>query len=591
MNIEEGTSLILTTCQNYEVPLDYLDRQLLIGALNGLTVEKIYLEYDLKSACTIGYLKTNRSPKFWKKLNNLFQSIGLISSVDRLGRSNIWSYTLSLQKRIQDNTLSFTYERIWDRPIPEEKSDRFKVINDSSLTRNQSKSSVPTSRELPELLEFYGREAELQQLQEWIVQEKSRIAALIGIGGVGKKSLAYKLIEEIQGNNPENAFTNIVWRSLRHAPPIQELLSDVITDICDDANVPVIKNVDRGISQLLSLLRSQRCLLVLDDWEVVLDRNRTGVYQREHSDYGELLRSVATNEHNSCCIIISREMPIEIVKKEKLANSVYRVLPLKGLDVNAASQILISRGIDPQTPKLFDLVQHYQCHPFALQIVANIVQEQFNGNIASLLRSSTVVLDDALQDLLDEQFERLQPTEIQVIYWLAIASRPVTQEQIHSWLSDQPPRSVTISTLESLRRRSLLQIVDIELANLLPAGEEPYPAIGYTLEPVVMKYVLGRFIEQICQNILSLLSTKQIERSGLLCSHSILQAESPEEIQLIQKRLLISRIRAVLGSRWFSQEVLLANCRELLQMYENSTLITLCYAVHNLQLIMDMEIS
>lgn len=586
MNIEEGVSLILTTCQNYEVQLDYLDRQLLIGALNGLTVEKIYLEYDLKSACTLGYLKTNRSPKFWKKLNNFFQSLGLVSNVDKLGRSNIWTYTLLLQKKIQNHTLSITNNQLYS----DDSRDYLPMLADIPSMRTPSKSSVPTSRELPELLEFYGREAELQKLQQWIVQDKSRVVALIGIGGVGKKSLAYKLIEEIQGNNSVSVFTNIVWRSLRHAPPIQDLLGDVIADICDDASVPEIKNIDRGIAQLLNLLRSQRCLLVLDDWEVLLDRNRTGVYQRECSDYSDLLQAIASNDHNSCCIIISREMPIEIVNTENLTNSMYRTLLLKGLDVNAASQILISRGIDPHTPKLVDLVQHYQCHPFALQIVANIVREQFKGNIAHLLRLSNVVIDDALEDLLDEQFDRLQPSEMAVIYWLAIASRPVTQDQIQSWLSDQPPHSVTIVTLESLRRRSLLQIADIESPHLL-AGESQAPTIGYTLEPVVMKYVVGRFIEQICQNILSLLATKQIDQSGLLCSHAILQPEAPEGIQVIQKRLLVSRIRSVLSRRRFSQEILLENCQELLRMYESCTLITLCYAVSNLQLIMDMEIT
>ncbi|NJL10379.1 MAG: hypothetical protein HC908_10010 [Calothrix sp. SM1_7_51] len=65
---------------------------------------------------------------------------------------------------------------------------------------------------------FYGREEEIEQIKEWIIDKGCRLVALLGIGGIGKTSLAVKLVEETQ-----DKFEYIILRSLKNAPPLEKI--------------------------------------------------------------------------------------------------------------------------------------------------------------------------------------------------------------------------------------------------------------------------------------------------------------------------------------------------------------------------------
>ena len=81
--------------------------------------------------------------------------------------------------------------------------------------------------EAPDVSIFHGRIEELATLTSWIVDQPPvghcRLAAVLGIGGVGKTAVAVKLVQKIQSD-----FEIVIWRSLSNAPPLETLLSEII---------------------------------------------------------------------------------------------------------------------------------------------------------------------------------------------------------------------------------------------------------------------------------------------------------------------------------------------------------------------------
>ncbi|OKH43490.1 hypothetical protein NIES2101_30365 [Calothrix sp. HK-06] len=363
---------------------------------------------------------------------------------------------------------------------------------------------------------FYGRNDEINTLKQWVVNDNSRLVTIIGMGGIGKTALSVKLVESV-----ENEFDCLIWRSLRNAPSVEELLTDLIGFLTKEDKIVIANSLDKRISQFINCLRELRCLVVLDNFESVLDGDK-------QAGYGQILRCVGDTLHRSCVLVTSREKPKGLNAKVG-ENLPVRVLSLKGLSYTEGESILKQKGLSSSVTEIHNLVESYGGNPLALKIAANTIIELFAGNISDFLQAGTILCNDIF-DLLDRQFERLSMLERQLMYWLAINREWVSIKNLQSDIIDIVKPRDLITALESLQSRCLIEN---------QGGK-------FTQQPVLMEYVTEDFIEKVTQEI-------YLGQIDILNKYAFLQVQNQDYTRNAQILFILQPIADKLLDFWLTK--------------------------------------
>jgi WD40 repeat protein/transcriptional regulator with XRE-family HTH domain len=416
---------------------------------------------------------------------------------------------------------------------------------------------LPTARidwrEKPDSSSFFGRRQELAALERWI--ERCRLIAVLGIGGIGKTTLVAQLVERASG---EALVDYSLWRSLRSAPPLTRLLKDCISFFSDHQQIDMPSSEEEQLTLLMDLLRQRRCLLVLDNFDALLEGGRSaGHYRPGYEGYGRLLERLGNEQHLSVVLLTSREKPREISPPEGAGTPV-RSLVLQGVDAAAGHAILEEKGITGNHGEVHALIQRYGGNPLALRLVAETIQELFAGQIGAFLAENQTAIGD-IRDLLEQHLSRLTPREREVLYWLAIEQEAVSLEELRADLVEPEAHRELIGALDSLRRRSLIEV----------------RAQGsFTLQPVIMEYVQDELIGQACDDFLT----------GHLASwacYAFIKARTRDYVRESQIRLILAplaeRLRHALG-----QAALLEQARTLLALLRHQSRFQNGYTAGNL---------
>jgi predicted ATPase len=107
-----------------------------------------------------------------------------------------------------------------------------------------------------------GRQAELEQINERLAQPECRLLTLVGVGGSGKTRLALEVAAQ-----QEHSFAGgVVWAPLQAV----DAESYLVSALADAAGIS-LTGMDEPFAQLIRYLRDKRLLLVLDNFEQLLD--------------------------------------------------------------------------------------------------------------------------------------------------------------------------------------------------------------------------------------------------------------------------------------------------------------------------------
>ncbi len=370
---------------------------------------------------------------------------------------------------------------------------------------------------------FQGREVELAELSQWILQEHCRLITILGMGGIGKSALVSLLGQQLA---PQ--FEAVLWRSVRDAPSSEELVADVIT-FCSEtppAELPV--SLERRIDHLVVRLQNRRCLLVLDNLETLLEeRDSEGNYRPGYEGYGRLIQRLAETAHQSCVLVTSREKPKELEALEG-SRSPVRSLRLMGLSDEEAHSLLADKDLRGDPAAWHQFIASYAGNPLALKIVAQTIADMFSGDIAQFLHEGELIFN-GIRAVLRQQVSRLTQLEQTLLTWLAVVREWTSLEHLLEVLVPRAPRRQAMEALEALRRRSLLE-----------QGQQA----TYSLQSVVMEYITDTLVEQLGEEIV----TGQGDR---LRRYALEQAQTKNYVRESQVRLLVrpllERLRVELG--------------------------------------------
>lgn len=447
---------------------------------------------------------------------------------------------ISCQGRVDKRTLynlfmTFYLELEEDDYLQGEQDDPKEENTDFS---RQDSHNYQDWQEIISISNFYGRKEELQTLEAWILVERCHLVTIMGMGGMGKTSLAAKLANQIQAD-----FEYVLWRSLQDAPPIELFLENIAHFLFQEKEIKAyLSDTLHGkILQLIDYLQKHRCLLLFDGLESILrSSTRVGQYREGYEGYGEFLGRVGACVHQSCIVLTTREKPKEVAALEGNELPV-RSLRLQGVNERTGQKILKAKSLLASKDDIRTLIKQYEGNPLALKIVATTIFNVFDNNISEFLKQGTTVFGD-IRELLDEQFERLSDLEKEIAYWLAVKCRPCSLLELQDQFFLPIQKSTLLERLDSLRRRSLIEVNSGHLS----------------LQPVVAEYINNQLIEQTCEEIIT-------QEFSLLKRHMLVEAEMEDYIRQYRTEHTICPIIDCLLGKFGSKNNIEKHFEELLK--------------------------
>ncbi|AFY73517.1 WD40 repeat-containing protein [Synechococcus sp. PCC 7502] len=381
--------------------------------------------------------------------------------------------------------------------------------------------------EAPDVSDFYGRDREISQLESWIINDRHKLIAILGMGGIGKTTIAVAVADQVSTH-----FDCLIWRSLRNAPPVDQLLSDLLLSLSTE-QLNETEGFDQKLSRVTRYIQDRRCLLVLDNLESILSEDERGRYRSGYEGYAELVRCFAETRHQGCLVFTGREPPLELSR----FNSA-RSLLLSGVSDADGKRICNQiAALDASEREWHQIITHYGGNPLALKIVVAGIRDLLGGDVRQFLEllSQGILGFRDIQDVLSRQFDRISIYEREAMYWLAIAREPISFKELHEDLVSLGSRQKLLDTLESLQRRSLLETSHN----------------CFNLQPVVMEYVTNYLVEEVSQEL-----SQGFKAWVLFRSHALIKASAPDYIREIQVRFILNPIIDRIGNDYLGELLL-----------------------------------
>jgi tetratricopeptide (TPR) repeat protein/DNA-binding PadR family transcriptional regulator len=290
----------------------------------------------------------------------------------------------------------------------------------------------------PKLRYFVGRKHELELIRNWLDSSTHRVIVIYGIAGIGKTTLASKLLDEYKGKQ------HLFWYRFHNWDTIRNMLSylseflaqldrkGLKSYLASNPSAPTVELHE--VSKLLeSDLQNSNVILVFDDFQ----RVRESIAQ-----LFAMILEILSKVDGVKVIVVGRRILPFYDRSAVIVKEVVKELQLLGLDEASSKELLKLEGVDESK---FDLIYKLtKGHPLFLELIAA------GGDIAAQR--------DVRRYIHEEIFSKLGEDEKTLLRVASIFRYPVHHKAFFVVGGDD----ISYDTIDKLVDRCLLQETSYE---------------------------------------------------------------------------------------------------------------------------------
>jgi hypothetical protein len=288
---------------------------------------------------------------------------------------------------------------------------------------------------------FFGRDRELNLLDQALAGGEPSVAALIGPGGQGKTAIVQHWLERL----PPSLDGIFLWSFYRGKD--SDLALRELYAYAEGLDRAPELSASYCVDHMLGVLRRECWAIVFDGTEVVQHEEGAWFGRFVHPEIGRLVEELASAPLPGVVVLTSR-FPMPALASRRHA----RVLALSALDAASGQALLASLGVHGGAEELDHAARSCGLHAKAVELLGTYLV-RFHAGRASAYRALTDAVSGAGEEMGEEAhvarivaaWQKAMPQEMQDILALAVAFRhPPTEDRLVEYLASAPVQNLLV---------------------------------------------------------------------------------------------------------------------------------------------------